>query len=74
MEDTTVQIIVKATLECTTVDLMGVLNLKQTCTGAILGMLAVLVTVKDEAISWYFTIKKEEMYFLDFYSNKILNR
>jgi hypothetical protein len=36
-------------------------------------MLAVLVTVKDEAISWYFTIKKEEIYYLDFYSNKILN-
>ena len=73
MEDTTVQNIVKATLECTTVDLMGVINLKQTFTGTQFGMLAVLVTVKDEAISWYFTIKKEEIYYLDFYSNKILN-
>ena len=51
MEDTTFQNIVKATLECTTVDLMSVINLKQTFTGPKFGMLAVLVTVKDEAIS-----------------------
>ena len=71
MEESNVQNIVKATLECTTVDLMGVINLQQTFIGTNLGMLAVLVTVKDEAISWYFTIKKEEMYYLDFYSNNI---
>ena len=71
MEESNVQNIVKATLECTTVDLMGVINLQQTFIGTNLGMLAVLVTVKDEAISWYFTIKKEEMYYLDFYNNNI---